>query len=184
MAKPKPPPECVQLVAVFSRDTTAIDWACSKIANAWGAIALQSPRFDHSETRYYEREMGTDLKKQFFVMDGFYDPSRLARNKLQSNEWEQEFAERTNSDVQRPVNIDPGYLTLTKLVLASAKDRAHRIYLHSGIYAEECLFFLDGRWQARAWTYPDYRRTDFQHFFGEVRDMLRQIIADSNRSEP
>ena len=29
----------------------------------------------------------------------------------------------------RPLNLDPGYLTPAKLVLASTKDHAHRIYL-------------------------------------------------------
>jgi hypothetical protein len=49
-----------------------------------------------------------------------------------------------------------------------------------GIYAEECLYYLDGSWQARPWTYPDYRRADFQAFFGEARELL--IRAKGNDS--
>ncbi|GAB5403330.1 MAG: DUF4416 family protein [Aureliella sp.] len=181
MAIPKDPPFTLQLVAVFSGYDAAVDWAREKIDNNWGRVALASEPFDHSETTYYESEMGPGLKKQFFVVDRSYDPACLADSKLESNRWEAEFvaqaaAAEANNSPPRPVNIDPGYLTLTKLVLASAKDRAHRIYLRDGIYAEECLYYLKG-WQARPWTYPDYQRADFQAFFDEARDYLKRQIS-------
>jgi hypothetical protein len=81
----------------------------------------------------------------------------------------------------RPVNIDPGYLMLGKLVLASTKDRAHRIYLRDGIYAEECLYYVAG-WQSRPWTYPDYQRADYQQFFDQVRERLKQLIHEQSGS--
>ncbi len=80
------------------------------------------------------------------------------------------------------MNIDPGYLTLSKLVLASAKDRSHRLYVADGIYAEECLYYLERRWQARPWTYPDYQRDDFQAFFVEVRELLKRLLHLSNEA--
>jgi hypothetical protein len=58
-------------------------------------------------------------------------------------------------------------------VLASTKDHAHRIYLADGIYAEVTLAFRGGAWQPLDWTYPDYRRADFQAFFTKCRDVLR-----------
>lgn len=167
----------MQLVAVFSRHEQAIDWGRDRISNRWGEIALASNRFDHSETAYYAAEMGPHLLKQFFVVGGFYDPSGLARSKLESNAWEAEMAASDCYPEPRPVNVDPGYLTLNKLVLASAKDRAHRIYLSEGIYGEECLYYLDHRWQSRPWTYPDYQREDFQAFFVQARELLKATIA-------
>lgn len=180
MAVPKPPHPAFQLVAVFSRHDAAIDWVRMKVVGEWGKIVLASPKFDHSETHYYEDEMGADLRKQFLMVasdskSGFYDPARLAQSKLESNRWEMELASAANYGESRPVNIDPGYLTLSKLVLASAKDRAHRIYLDHGIYAEECLYFLGG-WKSRPWTYPDYQRSDFHGFFDEARDYLKKAI--------
>jgi hypothetical protein len=118
--------------------------------------------------------MGAGLKKQFLVFDGFFDPQQLPKRKLESNRLEEELARSGEFGELRPVNIDPGYLTLTKLVLASTKDRAHRLYMADGIYAEECLYFLDGSWQSRPWTYPDYRRPDFQAFFVDARELLKQ----------
>ena len=174
MAQPKPPKPAVQLIAVFSRHPVAIDWAIERCQSQWGPIAARSSLFDHSETSYYAAEMGEQLWKQFIVIDGLYDPATLACCKLQTNAWEEELAVSGVYAEPRPVNIDPGYIQLNKLVLASAKDRAHRIYLSDGIYAEECLYFLDGRWQARPWTYPDYQRDDFQAFFLQARERLKR----------
>lgn len=173
MAQPKPPQAALQIVAIFSRHESVLDWASEKIAAGWGRIGLESSRFDHSETGYYEAEMGTGLLKQFLVLENRYDPANLPKSKLQSNAWEMELALLGKYAEKRPLNIDPGYVTLTKLVLASAKDRAHRIYLSDGIYAEECLYYLGGRWHARPWTYPDYQREDFQQFFTAARELLK-----------
>ena len=74
----------------------------------------------------------------------------------------------------RPLNLDPGYITLAKLVLASTKDHSHRIYLGQGIYAEITLDLSRGGWQPSEWTYPDYRRADFHQFFVHCRDYLKR----------
>jgi hypothetical protein len=176
MATPKPPYPALLLVAIFSRYENVLDWVKEKVATEWGSVALASPRFDHSETSYYAAEMGPGLVKQFLIVEGLYDPARLSQTKLQSNAWEEEIARSGEYAESRPLNIDPGYVTLSKLVLASAKDRAHRIYLADGIYAEECLYYLDRRWQSRPWTYPDYQRDDFQAFFVEARELLKRLI--------
>ncbi len=123
MAKPQSPPPSLFLAAVFSRHDAALDWAEGRLAALWGRVQLRSLRFDHSETRYYEAEMGVGLKKQFLVFDGLFDPQQLPKRKLESNRLEEELASSGDFAELRPVNIDPGYLTLTKLVLASAKDR-------------------------------------------------------------
>jgi hypothetical protein len=58
------------------------------------------------------------------------------------------------------------------LVLASTKDHAHRLYLGEGIYAEVTLAFRQRQWQPLEWTYPDYRRADYQEFFTACREYL------------
>lgn len=182
MAAPKSPPPTLQLVAIFSRHESALAWARQAVVAAWGATWIESPCFDHGETTYYEASMGTGLRKQFLILQRAYDPAELAQSKLESNSWEDHLANVGDYPESRPVNIDPGYLTMTKLVLASAKDRAHRIYLSQGIYGEECLYFLDRRWQARPWTYPDYRRDDFQEFFVAARELLKKRITEDGVS--
>ena len=76
--------------------------------------------------------------------------------------------------VPRPLNLDPGYLTPAKLVLASTKDFAHRIYLSQGIFAEITLQYQHQRWKHHEYTFPDYRRADYQRFFSACRELLKK----------
>jgi hypothetical protein len=55
------------------------------------------------------------------------------------------------------VNLEPGYLETKKVVLASAKNASHRIYLRSGIFGEATLTFYNGLFQPCPTTSPDYR---------------------------
>jgi hypothetical protein len=162
------------ITAVFSRYDEAIEWAKKRLEAEWGPVALASEVFTFHETRFYERTMGANIKKLFWAFERLIDPARLVEMKHQSNQFEDDYRNQTAWPEQRPVNLDPGYLTEAKLVLASTKDRDHRIYLDRGIFAEETLFFQHGAWREREWTYPDYRRADYHQFFTQCRDYLRQ----------
>jgi hypothetical protein len=180
MGQTNPPQPVLLIVAAFSRHEAALAWARETMTAAWGAVALESAAFDFSETDYYRSTMGDQLKKQFFAFEQTIDPGRLAECKLQSNRWEAEFATQAGLPDERPLNLDPGYITLAKLVLASTKDHAHRIYLGQGIYAEITLNYRAGGWQPLPWTYPDYRRTDFQAFFTQCREYLKGRVNHGN----
>jgi len=162
------------IAAAFSRHKAALDWARARFEAEWGSIALASPAFDHRETTYYEKSMGPDLRKMFFAAERLIDPATLPQLKLQANDWEGSYQQQAMHNEPRPLNVDPGYLTEAKLVLASTKDRDHRIYLSQGIFAEVTLHFARGDWQSRPWTYPDYQRSDYHAFFTTCRDYLRQ----------
>lgn len=181
MGAPTVSEPALRLMAAFSRHTAALDWARATAEAAWGPVAIASPAFNFCETDYYQETMGAGLLKTFFVFAELCDPAELAANKLQSNQWEAEYAERGDSGTSRPLNLDPGYITSAKLVLASTKDHAHRIYLSRGIYAEVTLHYRDRRWQHHPWTFPDYRRADYQQFFLEARDYLRRREKQGSR---
>lgn len=178
MGKPRPHPPTFLIAAIFSRHDQALDWACERIINRWGKLLCASDRFAHTETAYYSRLMGEGLRKQLLAVDGDFDPAQLAALKLASNDWEAEYAQLHDFPEERPLNIDPGYLTPLKVVLASTKDRAHRIYLRDGIFAEECLVYHQRAWQGRPWTYPDYLRADYHAFFERVRDLLQRRLKE------
>lgn len=161
------------IMAGFSRYVEALDWGRVIATSVWGPIALTSEIFDHNETNYYERSMGFELKKVFWAFEQLVDPARLVGFKLQSNAWEEEYRQFASHSESRPLNLDPGYLTEAKLVLASTKDRDHRLYLDRGIYAEGTLHYSRGQWQTRPWTYPDYQRPDYHEFFTRCREYLR-----------
>ena len=163
------------LLAAFSRYDAALDWARRRAVEAWGPLALESPRFDFAETHYYDATMGSGLKKTFFAFRRPLDPAELVDIKLETNRWEEEYAVAAGHPEPRPLNLDPGYLTLGKLVLASTKDFAHRIYLSRGIYAEVTLQYKHHRWQHHEYTFADYRRADYQDFFDTCREAIRGI---------
>lgn len=166
------PSPVLLVVAVSSRHIEALDWARERIAERLGALAIVSTAFDFTETDYYAATMGTGLKKQFVACEAPIDPERLPDVKRDSNAWEAEYAALGRHTEPRPLNLDPGYITPAKLVLASTKDHAHRLYLHGGVYAEVTLSYRHHRWQPHEWTYPDYRREDYQRFFSECRELL------------
>ncbi len=160
------------IVAVISRYKAAIGWSLNRCTKHYGRVALVSEAFDFTETDYYTSTMGTDLKKQFLAFQRLVDPVELADIKRETNRWEAEYADVARRPEPRPLNLDPGYITPAKLVLASTKDHAHRVYLRGGIYAEITLAYRQRHWQPLEWTYPDYRRDDYQRFFAQCREWL------------
>lgn len=176
------PDSVLLLVAVSSQHASALDWARERIERSCGPLALGSDAFDFTETAYYAATMGDGLKKQFVACQRSIDPGDLPRIKRETNAWEAEYAALGRHPEPRPVNLDPGYVTPAKLVLASTKDHAHRLYLQDGIYAEVTLAFRQRQWQSLDWTYPDYRRADYQTFFTACRDyLLAQRAAGTPR---
>lgn len=174
MGEVRTPASAALIVAAFSRYDEALDWSRQRMVQAWGRIALASPAFEFDQTDYYLPTMGPGLRKVFWAFEQRIDPGRLVECKLMSNRWESEYAGLGRHAEPRPLNLDPGYLGLGKLVLASTKDFTHRIYLAGGIYAEVTLNYRHQRWEGHPWTFPDYRRADYHQFFTRVRDWLHR----------
>lgn len=172
MGKIQRPDSVLLIVAAFSRYEGALDWVRGRLQAEFGPIALESPSYPFDQTDYYAASMGTELRKAFFAPAELIDPADLAEIKLRSNAWEEEYAATAGAAEPRPVNIDPGYLTPGKLVLASTKDFVHRVYLEKGIFAEVTLFYRRGTWESHSWTFPDYRAARYHPFFDRCREYL------------
>jgi hypothetical protein len=121
--------------------------------------------------------MGPGLRKQFLVFSRLVDPDSLAEAKLGSNALEEEFAALGIFPEPRPLNLDPGHLSLGKFLLATTKDQAHRIYLGQGIFAEVTLRFQDGFFEPWPWTYADYREPAACAFLGQAREYYRNRLG-------
>jgi hypothetical protein len=173
MGEIRPPTPVLPLLAVTSRHADAFDWASERFAAEFGAIQLASSRFRFDQTDYYEPTMGTELFKQFLAPVGLQDPGRLSHWKRLANQWEEDYRLGGRLPDPRPLNLDPGYLSEDKLVLASTKNHAHRLYVGEGIYAEVTLRFHRRQWQTCPWTYPDYGQPHYHAFFLECRQWLR-----------
>jgi hypothetical protein len=178
MGQPSFPSPALLITAAFSRYGEALAWAKRKLEAEWGPVAMESPAFDFVETDYYRPTMGPGIKKIFWAFESPFDSADLADIKLAANRFEEEYAAEAGLPEPRPLNLDPGYLTLGKLVLASTKDFTHRIYLNRGIFAEVTLFYKHHRWQHHDCTFADYRREDYQRFFSQCREMLHRRLKE------
>ncbi len=131
--------------------------------------------------------MGIGLKKRLVAFKQLIDPFELVESKLQSGRWEDEYQSVFDGPESRAVNIDPGYVSEAKVVLATMKDRDHRLYLGEGVFGEITLYFqLPGRWVPSRWTYPDYRDDDYHAFFHACRTELRNRMRhppNENRTD-
>jgi len=66
-------------------------------------------------------------------------------------------------------SVDPGYLTLSNVYLASFKEFFHRTYVRKGVYLENLYRYLAKRYQPWEWTPPEYRKPEALFFFHEMR---------------
>jgi len=168
-------PGAVKLVAgLLATSDALLAEAARALSQRFGAIDLASVATDWAASTYYRAEMGTPIRRQFVGFERLIAPGKLAAVKQMTNEMEAAWCNVRG----RQVNIDPGYIAATKLVLASTKDAAHRIYLSGGIYAEVTLQYLHGSFGPCAFTYPDYAAADALQFFDRAREVyLAQLRA-------
>jgi hypothetical protein len=144
----------------------------------FGPITWTSLLFDFSQTRYYDSAMGPRLRKHFLVFRELVELEELAALKLRTNDVEQELASSAQYAEARPLNLDPGLLTLGKFQLATTKDQAHRIYLRDGVFAENTLRFHAGEFVPWPWTYADYQLDFVRGFLREARDYYRRRLQE------
>lgn len=165
----------VKLIAGFIfNNEDYFNWAKKILEKRFGKVDFESQALPFVHTNYYERELGTNLKRKFVSFRKLISPSNLPKIKIFTNKIEYKLSKRSN----RQINIDPGYLELSKLVLASTKDYKHRIYLGKGIFAEITLLYQDNSFRPWEWTYPDYKT----HGYIQIFNKIRQIYYNQMRS--
>lgn len=167
-------PSVFLFLGLFGQNPSLFEEAVDILQRRFGPVLTHSTLFDFTHTDYYREEMGSNLKKMFYVFKKPILPESLPRIKLYTIKVEAKFALATpkkNGRIKRTLNLDPGYLSLGKVVLASTKDYSHRLYLGRGIYGEVTLFFKDKSYNPYPWTYPDYRTPEYINFFNQIRKM-------------
>jgi hypothetical protein len=184
MSKLKEPKPAKLIMALLYSRREILEQLYQKLADRFGRIEWKSPEFEFTHTCYYTEEMGLNLVKMLLSFEMLVNQENLPEIKLTTNSLEQEFS----SAGKRWINIDPGYLTLDRLVVATGKNSAHRIYLGNGVYADLTLVFQSGSYQPLFWTYPDYRSEKFVGIFNHLRKKLKEnlpsetcVCGDKNR---
>lgn len=165
------------IVGMIARQQDLFSQALNRLTPEFGRPDLETEAVAFTHTKYYDNEMGTGLLRKWVSFEGLIAQDDLPRIKLMTNKLEEEFADNVEGKSKRCINLDPGYVTAAKLVLASAKDFAHRLYLGQSIYGEVTLHYDRQRgWQSHEWTYPDYRQADSLEFFKQVRQIYQASL--------
>ncbi|MCD4814625.1 DUF4416 family protein [bacterium] len=167
-------PKVKPLAGLLAENQELLGQASALLEASFGNIQFASESYLFEHTRYYQKEMGSQLYRQFLVFADLQSAENLVEWKHQANGLEQRLG--LNTAQGRRVNIDPGYLAPGKLVLASTKDFEHRVYLRNGIYAEVTLRIRKGCFQTWDWSYPDYAQA--ADFFDQAyRTYLEEIAG-------
>ncbi|MEM9588981.1 MAG: DUF4416 family protein [Planctomycetota bacterium] len=173
--------------AVISSSPQVRQWGIDQLRQRWGRVAYQIDDLPFEAGGYYRDEMGSGLLKSLVSFGVSHRPDDLADWKVFTNQLELKSValhalasgkkgHGVAPAVTRPLNLDPGYITQAKLVLATTKDRDHRIYLRDGIFAEVTLSYRTGKWTSHRWTYPDYQTEAVAEFSNRCRIQLRRHL--------
>jgi hypothetical protein len=178
MGQPRTPRLVTPLVAMLAGEQSWFEAARTPLEELFGPVELESPLYAFDKTEYYDTSMGKALKRQFFTFKKLADPAGLVDWKLTTNQLEEQLKTKHSvpAGVERPINLDPGYLTGAKLILASTKDFAHRIYIRDGIFAEITMGFRGDAWVSHDFTFPDFKSGMYDEFLKKARDWhLRKV---------
>lgn len=146
----------------------------------FGPVEAEFGPVDFSATSYYDKEFGSNLKRRFLSFKRLISLRRNYTIKQFTNSVERKLSKNS----MRTVNIDPGYVSLSKLILFTTKNRSHRVYIDSGIYGDLELQFSGNSFSTLPWTYPDYASNEYITFFNTVRNNylkeIRHLLKDKN----
>lgn len=165
----------MRFCAVISSDAKVRSRAIERLVADWGQLACHSEPLPFHGGGYYADSMGDDLRKELIAFGPPIDGGGLADWKHHTNEIEKEVAGPDYPEI-RPLNLDPGYVTQAKLVLATTKNRDHRVYLRDGMFGEITLNYMAKKWTHHRWTYPDYRTEKVAEFAMQCRNVLRDWL--------
>jgi len=167
--KPKPASKAKLFAGIMYSDKKTYSEVIKALEKKFGMPESVSEPYDFTAfTKYYASEMGKKILKRFVVFKALINRDELADIKLFTNKLEEKFSRKG----RRKINIDPGYVTLHNLVLASAKERANKIYLGKGIYADLILIFHKNKCEHFSHTFPDFKSKLVQDFFLQVKKQL------------
>ncbi|HUI45775.1 MAG TPA: DUF4416 family protein [Nitrospirota bacterium] len=173
------PPLPVKLFVGMLSPEPELFKACAEILGSeYGPVEYESDLFSWNNTDYYCDEMGENILRKFLFFERVMDPGKLPSVKHFTIGLEKRFAIFERDSLRRRINIDPGYVTEAKVVLATTKDFAHRLYIGDNLYGEVTLRYStkERSFIPHEFTYPDFRTDVYLALFNGVRESLRVAL--------
>jgi hypothetical protein len=175
-----PPPAQVVLAVLSARWERVWPDLCRELEQCLGPVCHDSGLMDFTQTDYYDAELGTPIQRRLLGFERLAPMDSLPELKLWTNELEERHA---RPDGRRRCNLDPGLLTLERLVLATGKNYTHRIYLGRGIWADLTLIYQFGAWRSFPWTFGDYAGPRLQEHLTRLRERYKSALDRENHGD-
>jgi len=180
--KPEAPQPVKLFCGILYSDEALLARAAEALQQDFGSIDYKSPLFPFEITDYYVPEMGRPIIRCFWSFHLLVSPRILAESKIICNRLEEQMA----VEGRRKVNLDPGYMDYDKVVLASAKYNAHKIYLDQGIYADLTFRYERGFYKPSEYAFPDFKsglyNTVFLHIRARYKGQLRKVNKSAEQN--
>lgn len=174
--KPTEPEPVKLFTGILYTDNALLEKALDSLAKKFGKIDYKSPEFEFTVSDYYKDEMGWPIFRKFVSFFNLINPKELAQIKIETNQLEEELAVAG----KRRVNLDPGYMDYNKMVLASAKFNAQKIYLDRGIYADPTLWYEKGKFEPYPYSFPDFKANLYEKTFLHIRALFKGQARNLN----
>jgi hypothetical protein len=165
------------ITGVLYPDERWREWVIEKVTAVLGEIDAESEPVPFDLTNYYH-DIAPTLYRQFLSFKGLRHGGDIVRWKKESCSIEEESSKAFENRTIRTVNIDPGYVNGARLVLASTKDHAHRIYISDGIFAEVTMRYRFKRWVPFDYTFPDFASGRYDAFLLKARDIWSKEMSE------
>ena len=172
----KEPKPAKLIIGILAANRQCLHTAVEALTSKFGRTDFVSNVWQFTQTDYYKDQTGEHILRQFVSTEHLIAPALLAKIKHRTNKLEQKLAAKLALPLPRPVNLDPGIIEPSKLILASTKNYSHRIYIGKKMYAEVTLIYDKGKWKAFDYTYPDYKGQCYFDFFAKVRARLLEQL--------
>lgn len=175
MAEPILPPKAKLFMGIIFASEVHLYKIEKALNRKYGRVDYRSRPIRLDQTAS-SRDGNRSQYRIFIAFEKLIKREDIAAIKLYSNKLEKRFVENS----RRRVNIDPGYLTLSNVYIASCKEYFHRVYLKKGVYLENEYRYVSRRFQPWDWTYPDYRTAEYLAFFHDLRQLYYRQIRNSD----
>ena len=165
------------IISMFTSDKNLFGLYKEELIKRFGEVDIESNIQPFDFTDYYEKEFGKKLIQKLFSFSTLVRQDELAEIKIITNKLENKNIDKNITKNlthhKRRINLDPGYITLNKYILASTKNGPSRIYLNQGIYAEITLRFINKSFVPCEYTYPNYKTDEYINFLNSVRQKYK-----------
>jgi len=170
------------IISMFTSDKCIFSLYKEELIKRFGEVDIESDIQLFNFTDYYEEEFGKNLMQKIFSFSTLIKIGEFAEIKIITNSIEKNFKneniKNNTTYPKRKINLDPGYITLDKYILASTKNGPSRIYLKQGIYAEITLRFINKSFVTCEYTYPNYKTNEYINYLNLVRHKYKLQLRE------